>query len=111
MMTAEQLRAARALLRWDQAHIAEKAAVSVETVKRFEKMDGPLLEARGATVAAIQAAFEREGVEFTNGGTPGVRLVRRGAEVAGASKASAARTSSRSKPRQKPSGHRRKADR
>jgi transcriptional regulator with XRE-family HTH domain len=75
-MHAEQLRAARALLRWDQSEVGEKAGVSVETVKRLEKMDGPLLEVRAATVAAIQKAFEREGVEFTNGDAPGVRLVK-----------------------------------
>jgi DNA-binding XRE family transcriptional regulator len=73
-MTAEQLRAARAFLRWEQSMLAEKAGVSVETVKRLEKMDGPLLTVRAATVVAIQAAFEREGMELTNGGEPGVRL-------------------------------------
>jgi transcriptional regulator with XRE-family HTH domain len=74
-MHAAQLRAARALLRWDQAEVGDKAAVSVETVKRLEKMDGALLDVRAATVAAIQAAFERAGVEFTNGDAPGVRLL------------------------------------
>jgi transcriptional regulator with XRE-family HTH domain len=65
-MTAEQLRAARAMLRWDQRQIAAKADVSRETIKRLEKMDGPLLDARGATLAAIQDAFERAGVAFTD---------------------------------------------
>jgi transcriptional regulator with XRE-family HTH domain len=65
-MTAEQLRAARAMLRWDQTQIAVKADVSVETIKRLEKMDGPLLDARGATIAAIRKAFERVGVAFTD---------------------------------------------
>jgi DNA-binding XRE family transcriptional regulator len=65
-MTAEQLRAARAMLRWDQRQLAAKADVSRETIKRLEKMDGPLLDVRGATVAAIQAAFERAGVAFTD---------------------------------------------
>jgi transcriptional regulator with XRE-family HTH domain len=73
-MTAEQLRAARALLRWDQSDVAERSGVSVETIKRLEKMDGPLLEVRAATVAQIQLAFEREGIEFTNGDAPGLRL-------------------------------------
>jgi transcriptional regulator with XRE-family HTH domain len=54
-MAAEQLRAARAMLRWDQRQIAAKADVSPETIKRLEKMDGPVLGAPGATVAAIQA--------------------------------------------------------
>ena len=45
----------------------------METIKRLEKMDGPLLEVRAATVAQIQLAFEREGIEFTNGDAPGLR--------------------------------------
>jgi transcriptional regulator with XRE-family HTH domain len=74
MLTAEQVRAARALLRWDQAVLAEKAAVSVETIKRLERMDGPLRETRSSTLAAIEQAFVVAGVEFTNGGRPGVRM-------------------------------------
>jgi hypothetical protein len=27
-----------------------------------------------STVAKVKAAFEAEGIEFTNGGTPGVRI-------------------------------------
>jgi hypothetical protein len=54
------------MLRWDQTQIAVKAEVSVETIKRLEKMDGPLLDTRGATVAAIRKAFERAGVAFTD---------------------------------------------
>jgi transcriptional regulator with XRE-family HTH domain len=65
-MTAEQLRAARAMLRWDQGQIAAKANVSIPTIKRLERMDGPLLDTRGATVAAIRKAFERAGVAFTD---------------------------------------------
>jgi transcriptional regulator with XRE-family HTH domain len=75
-MTAEQIRAARALLRWDQADLAKASEVSVETVKRLEAMDGELLEVRAATVAAIQKAFEKAGVEFLNHGQPGVRLLK-----------------------------------
>jgi transcriptional regulator with XRE-family HTH domain len=65
-MTAEQLRAARAMLRWNQRQLAAMADLSRETIKRLEKMDGSLLDARGATVAAIQKAFERAGVTFTD---------------------------------------------
>jgi transcriptional regulator with XRE-family HTH domain len=65
-MTAEQLRAARAMLRWDQRQIAAKADMSRETIKRLEKMDGALLDARGGTIAAIQGAFEGAGVTFTD---------------------------------------------
>ncbi|MGU3664564.1 transcriptional regulator [Methylobacterium sp. A49B] len=77
MLTAEQLRAARALIRWEQSTVAEKAGVSVETVKRLEKLDGPLLSTKTATLHALEAAFQVAGVEFTNGGEPGVKLRRK----------------------------------
>ena len=49
MMSSAQLRAARALVRWDQSKVAEAASVSIETVKRLEKMEGPLGAARVTT--------------------------------------------------------------
>ncbi len=77
MLTAEQLRAARALIRWDQATVAERAGVSIETIKRLEKMDGPLMSTKTSTLHALEEAFRAGGVAFTNGGEPGVKLVRR----------------------------------
>jgi transcriptional regulator with XRE-family HTH domain len=74
MLWAEQLRAARAVLRWDQSTLAEKAGVPVETVKRLERMDGPLRAAQESTLDALQVALEAAGLEFTNGDAPGVRL-------------------------------------
>jgi transcriptional regulator with XRE-family HTH domain len=75
-MTAEQLRAARALLRWSQSNAAERASVSLETIKRLERMTGPLTRVHVETLQAIQDALEQGGVEFIdeNGGGPGVRL-------------------------------------
>ena len=75
-MTAEQLRAARALLRWSQSTAAENAAISLETVKRLERMTGNLTRVHVETIEALQQAFEAAGVEFieANGGGPGVRL-------------------------------------
>ena len=64
-------RAARGLVGMTQADLAEKSNVSLPTIKNFE---------RGASVpypnnlAAIVAALETAGVEFTNGDQPGVRL-------------------------------------
>ena len=77
MLTAEQLRAARALIRWDQSVVAERAGISIETVKRLEKLDGPLMATKTATLHAIEEAFRVAGVEFTNGGEPGVKLRKR----------------------------------
>ncbi|GJE57329.1 helix-turn-helix domain-containing protein [Methylobacterium thuringiense] len=79
MLSAEQLRAARALLRWDQATIADHAGVSIETIKRLEKMDGPLMSTKTATLHVLERAFRAAGVDFIpeNGGGAGVRLRRR----------------------------------
>ncbi len=74
-LTSELIRAARALLRWEQRHLAEASSVSLPTVKRLEARPGSLL-AHASTVAALTRALEGAGVEFIdeNGGGPGVRL-------------------------------------
>jgi predicted transcriptional regulator len=72
-ITSELIRAARALLRWEQRHLAEASAVSLPTVKRLESKPGNL-SAHASTVTALVRALEAAGVEFTNGERPGVRL-------------------------------------
>jgi transcriptional regulator with XRE-family HTH domain len=42
MLTGEQLRAARAMLKVEQGELSELSGVSVETIKRLERMDGLL---------------------------------------------------------------------
>ena len=64
MLYSEQLRAARALLRWEQSTVATHAGVSVETVKRLERLDGPIVAVKGATIEAIRRALEAAGIEF-----------------------------------------------
>ncbi len=76
MLTSEQIRAARALLRWDQKELAKAANLSVQTIKRLEGMPGKVSAYTG-TMEAIQKALEAAGVEFTNDDAPGVRLRRR----------------------------------
>jgi transcriptional regulator with XRE-family HTH domain len=61
---------ARAALNLGVRDLAEAAQVSTNTVTRLEA--GEPLKPR--TVKAIQRALEAAGVEFTNGGQPGVRL-------------------------------------
>jgi hypothetical protein len=73
MVTSEQVRAARALLRWEQKDLAGASMVSLPSIQRLETKPGPLA-AQARTVAAIVAALEAAGVEFTNGGQPGVRM-------------------------------------
>lgn len=75
MLTSEQIRAARALIRWEQRDLAEKSKVSLPSVQRLETRPGPLA-AQERTIDALRAALEAAGVEFIaeNGGGPGVRL-------------------------------------
>ena len=77
MLTGEQLRAARAMLKVEQGELAELSSVSVETIKRLERIDGPI-SANSMTLDGLRRALEAEGVVFLpeNGGLPGVRLRR-----------------------------------
>ena len=73
-MTGNQLRAARSLIGWSQAQVAEKASLSVPTVKRAEGQGA--IAASADAVSAIRAALEAAGVVFLpeNGNGPGVAL-------------------------------------
>ncbi len=77
MITGEQLRAARAMLKMEQGELAELSGVSVETIKRLERMDGHL-NAQAMTLHSLQKTLEGEGVIFLpeNGGLPGLKLRR-----------------------------------
>ena len=74
MLKVEQMRAARGLIGWSQAALAEAAGVSVPTIKAMESR-GPGKSSMD-TVNAVQRALEAAGVEFIpeNGGGAGVRL-------------------------------------
>jgi len=77
MLTIEQLRAARGLLGWSQSELAERAGLSLPTVKRVEGDAGPRVSE--VARATLRRALESAGVEFIdeNGGGPGVRLRKR----------------------------------
>ncbi len=74
-ISSEQIRAARALLRWEQKDLAAASKVSLPSVKRLESQPGQLA-AQPRTVDALVAALEAGGVVFVaeNGEGPGVRL-------------------------------------
>jgi transcriptional regulator with XRE-family HTH domain len=72
-LTSELIRAARALLRWEQQHLSEASGVSLTTIKRLEARPGALA-AHSSTVTALRRALESAGIEFTNGNAPGLRL-------------------------------------
>ena len=61
MITARQIRAARALLDWSQQQLADKAIVSLNAVARLEK---GLVDSRVSTVRSVQNALTKAGVEF-----------------------------------------------
>ncbi|SDF48090.1 Helix-turn-helix [Limimonas halophila] len=71
MITPEQCRAARGLLKWSQKDLADASGVSNQSVRDFELGHK---NPQQSTLAVIQRAFEEAGVEFTNGDTPGLRL-------------------------------------
>ena len=70
----EQLRAARGLLGWSQADLADRAGMSLPTVKRLEGGYGPRVS--DDAQVKLRRALEEAGIEFIdeNGGGPGVRL-------------------------------------
>jgi transcriptional regulator with XRE-family HTH domain len=79
-ISIRQVKAARALLAWSQADLAARSGVSAPTIARLEADDGASLGGREGTAQRIIAALESAGVEFTNGGQPGVRMGRTNTE-------------------------------
>jgi predicted transcriptional regulator len=75
LITEEQIRMARAALRWGVRDLAREAQVTAATITRIEAGK----PAHASTLKAIQEAFETAGVEFIpeNGGGPGVRLAKK----------------------------------
>jgi transcriptional regulator with XRE-family HTH domain len=84
VITARQLRAARALAGLDQAALAKAARLSLPTIQRMEASDGVV---RGTVESLMKliGALERAGVELINEGAlseaggRGVRLKARAA--------------------------------
>ena len=75
MLTSEQVRAARALIRWEQKDLAAASGVSLASIRRLETQPG-ILAAHHRTVDAIVGAFDGMGVTFElgSGRGAGVRL-------------------------------------
>jgi ribosome-binding protein aMBF1 (putative translation factor) len=77
-LTAAQIRAARALLKWSAADLAHHSALGANTIRRAEVAEWET-SLTAANEMAVRRAFEAAGVEFIeeNGGGPGVRLRKR----------------------------------
>jgi transcriptional regulator with XRE-family HTH domain len=79
MITAGQLRAARALIAIDQRELAELSGLSVPTVQRMEASDG-VIRGNVDSLMKLIRALDAAGIELINegavsqGGGRGVRL-------------------------------------
>jgi transcriptional regulator with XRE-family HTH domain len=79
MISAAQLRAARALLGIDQRQLADLAGLSVPTIQRMEASEG-VIRGNVDSLMKLIAALEKSGVELigeggtSQGGGRGVRL-------------------------------------
>ena len=78
MITAAQLRAARALIGWKQAQLAEASGVSEISIKNIER---GATDPRASTVIKLRNALGRAGVTFiadgdNHPGGAGVRLLK-----------------------------------
>jgi transcriptional regulator with XRE-family HTH domain len=67
LITSDQIRAARALLRWSGKDLAEKTGLGFSTLMRLEVLEG-VPSAQAKTLETIQKVFEHAGIEFI--GTP-----------------------------------------
>ncbi|HEY5898723.1 MAG TPA: helix-turn-helix transcriptional regulator [Burkholderiales bacterium] len=79
MITARQLRAARALAGLDQRELAEASDLSLPTIQRMEASDG-VIRGNVESLMKLIAALEHAGIELISegaaspGGGRGVRL-------------------------------------
>ena len=79
MITAAQIRAARALLGMDQRALAEASGLSVPTIQRMEASEG-VVRGHVDSLMKLIAALDAAGLELINQGAPsqdggrGVRL-------------------------------------
>lgn len=78
-ISPSQMRGARAMLNFSQAELAQRASISIETLKRLEGTRVGISVGQGVSIEAlgkVRAALEKAGVIFVdeNGEGPGVRL-------------------------------------
>ena len=80
MLTPDQLRAARSLVKWSREDLAKKSGVAAVTIKGFELLGA---DSKISTLNKLRRALEGAGVEFIDDGAksdeggPGVRLRKR----------------------------------
>ena len=76
IITSEQVRAAKAMLKWSGEDLSRIAGVSLSSIRRVEAASGVPEGQQVKTLLAIQQALEKGGIEFigTPEDAPGVRL-------------------------------------
>jgi len=75
MLTVQQIRAARAALRWSIKDLSDASGVSIRTIKMIEaRAENP--QGRNSTLESIRNAIESAGIEFigTPEDAPGIRI-------------------------------------
>ena len=75
MLSSSQIRAARALLGWSGIDLAEKSAVGITTLRRYELQKG-IPSANTSVLLTLKNTLENAGIEFTGDPlvNPGVTL-------------------------------------
>lgn len=78
MITSDQIRAARSLLKWTGKDLSERSGVGFSTLMRLESENG-VPNAQAKTLQALQKTFEDAGIEFIGSPEdgPGVRLFKK----------------------------------
>lgn len=77
MISAAQIRAARAMLGISATELAELSDVTWRTIQRFESAEG-IPPSRAGTLERVKAVLDEAGIEFLGDpvASPGVRLRR-----------------------------------
>ena len=77
-VTPAQVKAARRLLRWSISGLAARSRTTLHLVRTYECSGRVAVSyfrmSLADPVAAIRAALEEAGIEFTDGDEPGVRM-------------------------------------
>ena len=76
-ITSEQIRAAKAMIRWSGEDLAAASGLSLSSIRRIEALTGIPQAQSMRTVMSIKEALEGAGIEFigTPEDKPGVRLI------------------------------------
>ena len=67
MIVSQQIRAARAALRWSAQKLADESGLSLATIQRMEAGEG-VPTGLASNVQEVQSALQRAGIEFIERG-------------------------------------------